>query len=232
MSNANFIFRNIYEKPGPGVKELPPENGYKLFFYILRVHFWNLLLLNLIFIFASIPVVTLPAAFTSMTRVLMRLAREGICFLWYDFWQEFKRSFFKSFILGIIWLFVMTILSIPYVIQIMKPSEISTVALIAAIVIAIVFNTIMSYVFPLLALVKMALKPILINAVGFLFVVPKRSSIIIIPIVLAFLMMYLIPYTLPLFIFLYFSINQLLICVIVKVPIEKYAILKQGQLPM
>lgn len=38
------------------------------------------------------PAVTLPAALCAMNRVCMMLIRNGYCFLWQDFWQEFRRS--------------------------------------------------------------------------------------------------------------------------------------------
>ncbi len=88
--------------PGPGVTEPPPEKGIKRFWFLLATHFWKLIQLNLLFILFSLPVFTIPAAYCGMNRVLIKLVREGNCFLWYEFSKEFKSNFLKSLPFGLV----------------------------------------------------------------------------------------------------------------------------------
>jgi uncharacterized membrane protein YesL len=62
---------------------------------------WKLVALNLMFLAFSIPVVTMPASLCGMNRVLIKLWREGNCFLWSDFWDEFKANILKPCRLGL-----------------------------------------------------------------------------------------------------------------------------------
>ncbi len=80
--------------------EAPPQSGAKRFWFILGAHFGKLVRLNLLFLAFSIPVITLPAALCGMNRVLIKLVREGHCYLWSDFFGEFKASFLKSLPFG------------------------------------------------------------------------------------------------------------------------------------
>ena len=82
-----------------------PENstekrGISLFFSIIISNWWELIALNMLFILCSIPVVTMPAAITAMSRVTLRLAREEVFSLRENFIGEFKDSFGKSLAFG------------------------------------------------------------------------------------------------------------------------------------
>lgn len=93
--------------PGKGVTEAPPERGIRRFGFLLWNHMWKLVTLNLLFLAFSIPVVTMPAAMCGMNRVLIKLVREGNCFLWDEFRKEFRQSLFKSLPFGAIFAFLM-----------------------------------------------------------------------------------------------------------------------------
>jgi uncharacterized membrane protein YesL len=79
-----------------------PTSGAARYFFLLQTHFWKLITLNLIFVAFSIPVITLPAALCGLNRALIKLIREGHCFLWHEFFKEFRESFAKSLLLGMI----------------------------------------------------------------------------------------------------------------------------------
>lgn len=74
----------------------PPQSGIRQYFFVLGTHFWKFVTLNLLLLAFSLPVVTLPAALCGVNRVCIRLIRDGNCFLWDDFWKEFRGSFRKS----------------------------------------------------------------------------------------------------------------------------------------
>ncbi len=78
----------------------PPQSGFAQYFYVLKTHFWKFVKLSLLLVAFSIPVITLPAALCGVNRVCIRLIRDGNCFLWDDFWGEFRSSFLKSVSFG------------------------------------------------------------------------------------------------------------------------------------
>nr|MBQ8243936.1 DUF624 domain-containing protein [Oscillospiraceae bacterium] len=88
------FFSNRYECEGAGLPM--PEGGIRRYLLLLVTHFWKLIGLNLLFAFFSLPVITFPAALCAMNRVCMLLIRNGYCFLWHDFIEEFRRSFVRS----------------------------------------------------------------------------------------------------------------------------------------
>ncbi len=85
---------------GPG---LPiPEAGARRLLALFHSYFWKLLGANLLFVLFSLPVVTLPGALCALNRVCILIYREGHCFLWMDFWKEFKSSALRSILLGLL----------------------------------------------------------------------------------------------------------------------------------
>ena len=65
-------------------------------------HAWKLIRLNLLFLACCIPVVTMPAALCAMDRALIVLVREGNVLLWEEFRDEFKKDFWRSLPLGLL----------------------------------------------------------------------------------------------------------------------------------
>ena len=82
--------------PQKDITEPPPSKGAARFFFLMATHFPKMLTLNLLFLLFCLPIVTIPAALSGMSRVCMLLMREGVCFVWTDFFSEFKASFLKS----------------------------------------------------------------------------------------------------------------------------------------
>jgi len=87
--------------PGKGVAEPPPQGGWRRVFFVLGTHFWKLVSLNLLFLAFSIPVFTIPAAFCGMNRVLIKLYRDGNCFVWTEFYKEFRANLWKALPFGV-----------------------------------------------------------------------------------------------------------------------------------
>lgn len=78
-----------------------PQRGAKRYFFLLGTHFWKLVAGNLLFLLFSIPVVTLPASLAALNRVCIKLVRDGNCLLWQEFWEEWKKGFASSLLLGL-----------------------------------------------------------------------------------------------------------------------------------
>ena len=70
-------------------------------FSTLRRELLNILTLNLLFIVTALPIVTLPAAITSMSRVTGLMVQDQNCYVWGDYIRTFKREFGKSLLGGL-----------------------------------------------------------------------------------------------------------------------------------
>lgn len=90
-----------------GTGKAVPEGGIGRYLCLLGLHFWKFVQLNLLFVAFSIPIVTIPAALCGVNRVCIKLIREGNVFLWEEFFGEFKASFKKSLILGLLFDFLL-----------------------------------------------------------------------------------------------------------------------------
>ena len=94
-----------------------PREGARRFFYLFWNHAWKLIRLNLLFLACCIPVVTMPAALCAMDRALIVLVREGNVLLWEEFRDEFKKDFWRSLPLGLLFgglLFLGILLSVVF----------------------------------------------------------------------------------------------------------------------
>ena len=100
MNALNHFMEKRWYKEGDD--QPVPTSGAARYFFLLRTHFGKLVTLNLLFIAFSLPVFTLPAALCGLNRTLVKLIREGHCFLWHEFFKEFKGSFVKSLCLGLV----------------------------------------------------------------------------------------------------------------------------------
>lgn len=96
------LFGN-YENAGPGIpkSELEKKGIFK-FFEIYFRKFWNLVLLNLIFLLFCIPIVTVGPAIAGITKVTRNFSQERPIFLWHEFVKTFKSCFKQSFVMGLI----------------------------------------------------------------------------------------------------------------------------------
>lgn len=98
----NF-FGDYFTKPGHGIeKDTPPKKGLALFFSILGREFWSLIKLNLLFVVTCLPVVTIPAAITAMSRITLAMCEDKPYFLREDYWDVFRREFGRSLGMGAI----------------------------------------------------------------------------------------------------------------------------------
>lgn len=97
-----FLFPD-YLKAGPGVDiNAPKKTEIPLFIEILRREFTTLLKLNLIFLVACLPIITIGPAIGAMTSVTLKMVRDKPVDIYYDFKQGFKKNWKQSLILGIL----------------------------------------------------------------------------------------------------------------------------------
>lgn len=89
------------------VKEIdrnaPPRTGAVLFVEILAREWWELFKLNLLMVLFALPVVTIPAMLAATTRITTTMIRDENHYLWRDFWESFRREFWRATLVG--WIF-------------------------------------------------------------------------------------------------------------------------------
>ena len=227
MANGRKDFwDSIGEKrfaPGRGVTEPPPERGCKRFFFVLGTHFWKLISLNIIFVVFCIPVLTIPAAFCGMNRVLIKLYRDGNCFVWSEFIKEFRSNIYKALPFGFIGgacLFASYyFLSLGTSLSTNKIELITTALGIFLLVFIVLF---LNYVFAFLPTLALSNKQIAQNAFIFLLTEWKTNLIILLSVAATVLLsVSLFPYSLVLLLVILLSLLQYSICVAINHPIQK-----------
>ena len=183
-------------------------------------HSSKLFLLNLLFILFSLPVITIPAALSGMNRVCMLLVREGTCYVWSDFINEFKASFFKSIPVFFLSASFIGAACLCFVSG-QNYAAPSFALLTGAVVFFVIGLLIGCYAFAILSLCKLRTGDILRNALSLIFLEPKADILLTLfvgGIIIAFagFLPFSIPFTLILFSFL-----TLISCTIAYEPIKK-----------
>jgi len=227
------FFRYDRSAPEHGATKPAPKEGIRRFFFIFFGHFWELIALNLLFVAFCIPVITIPAAFCGMNKVLIKLVREGNCFLWSDFIQEFKGSFKRSIPFGI--LFAFLIFDIVFLYN-AGFTENGDNAPIAALMFFLFGATALyfGYLFVLIPAVDLKNKDIARNAL-LLMLTQWKTNIVMLTAAVSFLFLlwllawYSLLLVLPVLVIINFSLYQLIICTAVDQPMQKYIIGPHGR---
>lgn len=101
MEHRRGWLRRFFDAPHADASPAPTR-GARRYFFLLTTHFGRLIGLSLLGTLLSLPVVTMPATLSAMDRVAGKLVRDGNCFFFSDFFEEWKKSFFKSLPLGLV----------------------------------------------------------------------------------------------------------------------------------
>lgn len=101
------IFSYSPQREGKGVgKDSPKLKRPFLFFQLFYNNFWDFIKLSMIFFVTCIPIITIPASICGMTYVSKCYAIETHTFLLSDYFEYFKKYFFKSIVVSIVNLIV------------------------------------------------------------------------------------------------------------------------------
>ncbi|MCV9945616.1 DUF624 domain-containing protein [Rhizobium sp. BT-175] len=94
--------RDMWTREGPGIpKDAPKRTGLALFAEILVREWWEMVKLNILFLLASLLIVTLPAALAATARVSVALVEDRNTYLLRDFTEAFQRYFWRSTVWGL-----------------------------------------------------------------------------------------------------------------------------------
>ncbi len=90
----------LWTREGAGIdKDAPRPTGLALFFDILKREWWELVKLNLLFLIASLPLVTIPAATMATARVSRSIVSDENTYLLRDFLEAFQRYAWRGTVL-------------------------------------------------------------------------------------------------------------------------------------
>lgn len=212
--------------PGKGDAEPPPQGGWRRFFFVLGTHFWKMISLNLLFIAFSIPVITMPAALCGMNRVLIKLCREGNCFVWDEFFKEFRANLWKALPFGIIGAFCM--FAAYYFLSLgtsISPNGIEVIATALGILLLVFTVLFFSYVFVFLPTLELKSGQIARNALIFTVTQWKTNFLILaIAAITTIFTIALFPLSLFTLMILSISFMQYVICFAIHTPLQKLII--------
>ncbi|WP_434311117.1 YesL family protein [Hominifimenecus sp. rT4P-3] len=92
---------NIWSKEERETPErtLPAKTCIGRFAGVFQRNFFRLIGLNLIYLLACLPVITIPAAMTAMTQITIAMEQRSY-FFWSDFWDVFREEFGRAFASG------------------------------------------------------------------------------------------------------------------------------------
>lgn len=223
-----MILRQTSCNPVRGDKEVSgiPEKGIQRYCFLLYSNFFKLVRLNLLYIFFCIPIITIPAASGGMVRVLVKLIDTGQCFIFSDFYEEFKLNFlrYSSFGLMSAAVFFPLYLLAAYCIV----ADYNLFMLIGLLISMLGFILIILmnlYAYTLTALVKLKFFQILKNALLLSLVALRRNMLLLAGVALMIVTLYyLFPFSIVGIVLIAFSMTVLAICQTVIIPIAKYII--------
>lgn len=219
---------NNYQKEGKGVSKDEKTPRFLLFFQIYFRKFWNLILLNLLYVLFCLPVVTIGPATAGLTKILRNYAREEHAFLWGDFIEAFKKNFKQAFLFSLVELLVFGFLILDLLMVFNVSNQIMMTLSMAAIFLSFtVFVFMHYYVYNMMVTFKLTFKQLLKNAFIFCWAGFLRNlflTVILVTVTLL-LMNFLNPFGfLFVLVFLYFSFCGLLTNFMVNPLIKKYMI--------
>jgi len=213
--------------PVSGNQEVPtaiPEKGVRLYCFLVYNNLFKLIRLNLLYILFCIPIITIPAASGGMARVLIKLVDTGQCFVFSDFYEEFKRNFARYLSLGLLSITSVLLLYLlaSYCIEI-KYYLVGAIGLFisaAGIMLLVVMSL---YAYVLTASVNLRFFQVIKNGFLLCLVSLRRNVLLVAGLVLMTILTYLLfPFSLLWIILIGLSMTGLAICLIVRSPIKKY----------
>ncbi len=218
---------NNYMKEGKGVSKDEKTPRLILFFQIFFRKFWNLIIINLLYVLFCLPVVTIGPATAALTKLMRNYAREEHAFIWGDFIETFKKNFKQAFLYSVLDLFVVAFLVLDFMAVSSLSNQVMTVLSLAAILLSFTIWTFMRfYIYNMMVTFRLTFKQLLKNAFIFCWVGFFRNLFIFIVIAAVTIFTIYLNYIYQLFVFalIYFSFVWYLTNFMVNPLIKKHMI--------
>ena len=133
---------------------------------------FDLVILNLIFIFSCVPIITIGAATSALSYVTLKMVRGEDPYIWRNFWKSFRQNFKQGTLVWIFSILIFIFLGMDfYIINSQNTSLFAVVRILLWIVCAVALSVFL-YVFPVIShfvcTTKQALKNALLMTFGHL----------------------------------------------------------------
>lgn len=180
---AGIFGAGDFNRAGSGIsKSAAPKGSLKLFFEILGVRIWKLLALNLIYVIACLPIITIGPATAGITKVLKNYSIDKNAYVWLDFKEAFLQNFSKAFFVGLVdivaYLGIASGLYIyPNIVDYGGSKVIYYGLYIVTLSVAVTFTIMNYYIYLMLVSTDLPMKSIVKNALALAFLSPKRNLI-------------------------------------------------------
>lgn len=173
MKLFDVLYNRTHKEEGPR----PLKKGILRFFQIIWIEFWNLILLNMLYVVFCLPVVTIPAATAAFTAELCDMVRDRPRMLVHRFWSVFKREFRQATLLGLIGLCILALLiGLLTAVLFFLPPIFTYLLLPATVIVLFLFCMAWIYVYPLLVITDLPMRHILKNAVSLSLMCAKHAA--------------------------------------------------------
>ena len=190
--------------------------------------FWNLIKLNLLFLLSCIPIVTIPAGITAMSKICCAMVENRHFYMWSDYWGTFRRDFWSALAGGILTIGLTVLFGISIWFYAMLYATSRLFVLLAGCAVALLLITLMTacYYFPMLATVELTFGQLIKNSFAMVLRCWKRTLLAL----FSFLLIIggailLFPYSTFMSVILLFSLTSVLICLSVYPAIEEFVML-------
>lgn len=223
--------RRWYEpkKDTPGIdKNAPRKKGFARYLETLWREFFPLIKLNLLFILSCIPVVTIPASLTAMSRITVTMVRDRNYFMLSDYWDAFKRDFWRSLLAGFLFAAAIGVFGLSTWFYYMLAQASNKFFLVfAGVSLGLLITAVggAMYFFPMLAMVELPTKKLLINSTVMFYTCFKRSlPAFLISVAILLLGVGMLPFSLIFIAFIMFSLSSMTSNFFIVRPIELHVL--------
>lgn len=185
------------------------RTGAALFLFLLREHLWTLVRANLCFLLCSLPVFTIPTAWTALTHVAMQLVRQQPIWFRDDFFRVFRQNLFRSIPIGLCsWTApVLAFFAIPFYRSLLSQSAVIYLPLAVIFCVSLVSILFGYYAFAMLCSVELSNGQIVKNAFLLTLVrLPKSMLCFVLCAALTLLVILTLPLSLLALVGIFFSL--------------------------
>lgn len=180
------------------------RTGILGYFQLIYHNFFDLVLLNIMFVVTSLPIVTIGASYTAFISVCNKYAKDEVVYPLKEYFINFKNNFLKSALYGIIFTITIFIISFSCFFYFNLAKEIFVFYLLASISLLCLFLVIMTacWFFPLYCEKKYDFKRLIIDSFFKIFINFARSIVFLLTVILvSFAIFAFFPYSLPFIVF-------------------------------
>ncbi|MCL2089510.1 MAG: DUF624 domain-containing protein [Oscillospiraceae bacterium] len=184
-----FGYFGAQMKAGPGIgKNEPEKKRFFLFWELFFRKVWQLMVLNLLFVAACVPIVTIGPAIAAFSYVLRNYAWGKPVFLFSDFMDAFKKNFRQALCMSLInaVFIILFNYALDYYLEQLSGGILYVAAFTVAIFMMFVFVFANFYTFLMITSAQLSLKQIIKNSVLLSFLAVKTNFITLFFIIVTF----------------------------------------------